>query len=239
VTESIVDILSQGRDNTARASKIYGVVVGIVTNNQDPEKLGRVKVKFPWLAADYASSWARTVQISAGNHYGAVMLPEVGDEVLVGFDQADFDTPYVLGGLYNGKDQPATAPYELVEANSGKVAARRLVSRTGHKLEMVETTAADDAVRLATGDGKHLLELDKKGTKVTVKSDGTVLIEGSRGVTIDAKTGPLDLKGGTVSIKSTGSLKIDGATVAVNGQGTAEFKASGVVTVQGSLVEIN
>jgi uncharacterized protein involved in type VI secretion and phage assembly len=179
------------------------------------------------------------VQYGAGAGRGAMILPEVGDEVLVGFEQGDFDYPYVLGGLYNGRDTPAPSPYELVDNNSGQVVARRLVSRTGHRLELVETAAADNVVRLITGDDKYCLELDKKGTRVTVRSDGTVLVEGTRGITIDAKTGPLELRGGTVSIKSTGSLQVDGATVAVNGQGAAEFKAGGVVTVQGSLVKIN
>ncbi|MDQ4020288.1 MAG: VgrG-related protein [Actinomycetota bacterium] len=218
---------------------VTGLAPAVVTDVRDPRKLGRVKIKFPWLADDYASSWARTVQISAGPRYGAMILPEVGDEVLVGFEQGDFDSPYVLGGLYNGKDTPAASPYELVDRNSGQVVARRLVSRTGHRLELVETAAADNAVRLVTGDDRYLLELDKKGTKITVKSDGTVLVEGSRGVTIDAKTGPLELKGSQVSIKGTGAVKVEGATVSVNGQGTAEFKASGVVTVRGSLVKIN
>ena len=168
-----------------------------------------------------------------------MILPEVGDEVLVGFDQGDFDSPYVLGGLYNGKDEPAPSPYELVDRNSGQVVARRLVSRTGHRLELVEAAGKQDVVRLVTGDDKYSLELDKKGTKVTVHSDGTVLIEGNQGVTIDAKTGPLEFKGGTVSIKATGSLKVEGATVAVSGQGASELTASGTVTVRGALVKIN
>ncbi|MGH3797780.1 MAG: VgrG-related protein [Pseudonocardiaceae bacterium] len=222
-----------------RRHAVSGLVPALVTDVRDPRKLGRVKVKFPWLADDYTSSWARTVQYGAGSKRGAMILPEVGDEVLVGFDQDDFDTPYVLGGLYNGKDEPAPSPYDLVDRNSGQVAARRLVSRTGHRLELVEAAGKQDVIRLITGDDKYSLELDKKGTKVTVTSEGTVLIQGSRGVTIDAKTGPLELKGGTVSIKSTGSLQVQGATVSVNGQGTAEFKASGILTVQGSLVKIN
>ncbi|MGQ0778114.1 MAG: VgrG-related protein [Pseudonocardiales bacterium] len=231
--------LAHGGHERNGARAVAGLSPAVVTDVRDPRKLGRVKVKFPWLAEDYASSWARTVQVSAGPQYGAMILPEVGDEVLVGFEQGDFDSPYVLGGLYNGKDAPATSPYELVDRNSGQVVARRLVSRTGHRLELVETAAADNAVRLVTGDDKYLLELDKKGTKVTVKSDGTVLIEGNRGITIDAKTGPLELKGAQVSIKGTGAVKVEGATVSVNGQGSTELKASGVVTVQGSLVKIN
>ncbi|HEX2299399.1 MAG TPA: VgrG-related protein, partial [Pseudonocardiaceae bacterium] len=146
---------------------VTGLTPALVTDVRDPRKLGRVKIKFPWLADDYASGWARTVQHGAGTKRGAMILPEVGDEVLVGFEQGDFDSPYVLGGLYNGKDEPATSPYELIDGNSGQVAARRLVSRTGHRLELVETATADNVVRLVTGDDKHLLELDKKGTKIT------------------------------------------------------------------------
>jgi len=218
---------------------VSGLAPALVSDVRDPRKLGRVKVTFPWLATDYTTSWARTVQLGAGSERGTMILPEVGDEVLVGFEQGDFDSPYVLGGLYNGKDAPATSPYELVDGNSGQVNGRRLVSRTGHRLELVEATGKQDVVRLVTGDDKYSVELDKKGTKITVKSDGTVLVEGNRGITIDAKTGPLELKGSQVSIKGTGAVKVEGATVSVNGQGSTELKASGVVTVRGSLVKIN
>ena len=231
--------LAHGGHERGGRHAVSGLAPALVSDVRDPRKLGRVKVTFPWLATDYTTGWARTVQVGAGSKRGAMILPEVGDEVLVGFEQGDFDSPYVLGGLYNGKDAPATSPYDLVDGNSGQVNGRRLVSRTGHRLELVEATGKQDVVRLITGDDKYSLELDKKGTKVTVKSDGTVLIEGSRGITIDAKTGPLELKGSSVSIKGTSGVKVEGATVSVNGQGAAELKASGVVTVRGSLVKIN
>ena len=83
----------------AIANRIQGVVVGIVTNNQDPERLNRVKVKFPWLSEDDESYWARlcTSAVEAtSNHY---RLPEVGSEVLVAFEQGDVRFPYVLGVL--------------------------------------------------------------------------------------------------------------------------------------------
>jgi phage protein D len=86
-----------------------GVVVALVTDVSDPEGLGRVKVSFPWLSDDFVSGWARTVQAGAGKNRGAMVLPEVGDEVLVVFEQGDVRRPYVLGGLWNGVDTPATA----------------------------------------------------------------------------------------------------------------------------------
>ena len=86
--------------------QIAGVVPAVVTSAKDPDQLGRVKIKLPWLADTYESWWARTVQPGAGKDRGAAILPEVGDEVLVAFAQGDLEHPYVLGGLYNGVDKP-------------------------------------------------------------------------------------------------------------------------------------
>ena len=64
---------------------IGGVVIGVVTNNQDPDELGRVKLRFPWLSEDYESNWARVASLMAGKERGAYFLPDVDDEVLVAF----------------------------------------------------------------------------------------------------------------------------------------------------------
>ncbi|MEV8456203.1 VgrG-related protein [Streptomyces sp. NPDC052095] len=87
-------------------SRCAGLVSGTVTDTQDPEGSGRVKVRFPWLSDEYASDWARTAQ-SGGTGGGDAFIPEVGDEVLVGFEHGHLDRPYVLAGLYNGKDRPS------------------------------------------------------------------------------------------------------------------------------------
>ena len=101
-----------GASSTERARpgdrRSTGSSSAIVTNNNDPDKLGRVKLKFPWLADTYESDWARIVQLGAGPDSGAVFLPEVNDEVLVAFEFGDIRRPYVLGGLWNGKDKPAS-----------------------------------------------------------------------------------------------------------------------------------
>ncbi len=103
--ESIIDILSQGRDREAQASKIYGVVIGVVTNNSDPDSLGRVKVMFPWLSDDVESWWARVAKPSAGT----MIIPNIEDEVLLAFEHGDVRFPYILGVLDNGVDIPPTA----------------------------------------------------------------------------------------------------------------------------------
>src|ERR1700750_2275998 len=93
-------------DNTAeaRSGRIYGVVVAVVTNNQDPDGFGRVKVKFPWLSDVDESSWARIAAPMAGKARGIYFLPEVDDEVLVIFEHGDVRSPYVLGALWNCQD---------------------------------------------------------------------------------------------------------------------------------------
>ncbi|MHC5832550.1 MAG: phage baseplate assembly protein V, partial [Nostoc sp.] len=79
-------------------------LVGIVTNNKDPKGLGRVKVQFPTLTEEHTSNWARVVAPGAGNNRGFDCLPEIRDEVLVGFEHGDIHRPYIIGGVWNGED---------------------------------------------------------------------------------------------------------------------------------------
>lgn len=220
------------------ADRHTGLVPAVVTDIRDPEKLGRVRLKFPWLSEDYQSGWARVVQPGAGKDRGSVVLSEVDDEVLVGFEHGDFDAPYVLGGLHNGKDTVPKLTTELIDGNSGQVSERAFVSRTGHKLEYIDHPHTD-AVILSTADGKCVVKLDKRNQMVEITSTKGVRVKATNGVSIDAGTGPLDLKGQSVSVKSTGATKVEGATVSVAGQGQAELTASGAVTVRGSIVKIN
>jgi uncharacterized protein involved in type VI secretion and phage assembly len=189
-----------------------GVVIAQVSDNRDPDRLGRVRVTFPWLSDDFVSDWARTVQLGAGSNRGAVIVPEVGDEVLVAFEQGSFQRPYVLGGLYNGVDTPDAGTVTLVDSNAGTVDRRAFVSRTGHRLEMVESASGAQGIVLQTGDGKLALQLDQKGTKVTLHSDGTVSIEAQGDLTVKTGTGTLSLQGQQVQIKGQTGVTVDGGT---------------------------
>src|SRR5437868_3604561 len=104
---NLFDLLVESEERGTMAGRISGVVVGVVTNNQgDPDGLGRVKVKFPWLSNEEESFWARVAAPMAGKERGFYFLPEVEDEVLVAFEQGDVRFPYVVGSLWNGKDAP-------------------------------------------------------------------------------------------------------------------------------------
>jgi uncharacterized protein involved in type VI secretion and phage assembly len=218
-----------------------GVVVAVVTDVLDPEKLGRVKLSFPWLSDDFVSGWSRTVHPGAGKDRGAMLLPEVGDEVLVVFEQGDVRRPYVLGGLWNGVDTPDTAGVSWVDSGSGAVNRRSVVSRNGHRLDLLDEDGKTEGVSLSSKDGKVSLVLDATGTKVTVHSDGTVLVEGSQGVTVDAGSAALDLKGGRITIKGTQGVTVDGGSgpVKVSSGSQLDLKGGSLASLSAGLVKIN
>ncbi|MGE0709558.1 MAG: phage baseplate assembly protein V [Planctomycetota bacterium] len=186
--ESITDILSQGRDRESQASKIHGFVVGLVTNNKDPDKLGRIKVKFPWLSDDVESWWARVVQPMGGKERGQWWIPEIDDEVLVGFEQGDVRFPYVLGSLYNGKDLPPKCDditstfggtgydhggYSCSGRDfneDGKDDLRFIRSRSGHLLIM-DDKSGDERITICDKTGKHRLEIHTKDKRVVITSE--------------------------------------------------------------------
>ena len=105
------------------------------------------------------------------------MLPEVGDEVLVAFEQGDIRRPYVVGGLFNGVDTPKPGPIDDVDGGSGAINRRSLVSRRGHRIDLLDQDGRKEGIALATGDGKHTFTLDATGSTVTLHSDGSVTIE--------------------------------------------------------------
>jgi len=105
MTTSLIDLLTPS-GGSHESGRFYGVVMGIVTNNQDPSNMARVRVKFPWLSDDNESWWARLATPMAGAGRGSYFLPEVNDEVLIAFEHGDVRFPYVLGGLWNGQDAP-------------------------------------------------------------------------------------------------------------------------------------
>src|ERR1700760_115671 len=107
MAENLYKIIQKAHETASTGdAKMYGVEVAIVTNVQDPDKLGRIKVCFPRLPRKPESDWVRVVQRAAGAGRGFSWLPEVADEVLVAFERGGAQRPYVVGALWNGKNKP-------------------------------------------------------------------------------------------------------------------------------------
>lgn len=153
-----------GGDSSPRGARMPGLATGVVTDIREGRgkgERGSVRLKFPWLDDTYVSDWVRTVQWG-GQGGGGVFSPEVNDEVLVGFEQGLLDSPYVLGGLYNGVDKPSPHDVPLVDPTSGKVNRRSLVSRSGNRIELLDAPRGPSGVRLATGDKQLEVTLDER-----------------------------------------------------------------------------
>lgn len=249
-------LLALASSDSGPARGPRGLAVGVVTDVQDPEGLGRVKVSMPWLSDDYVSDWARTVQSGAGKDRGWMVLPEVGDEVLLGFEQGDFRRPYVLGSLHNGVDTPLAKGASLIDSGTGAVNRRSMVSRLGHRIDLLDAAGTATGIALATSDDKLTLRMDAQATKITVHSDGTILIEGGNGVVVDAASAKLELKGGQISISGTQGVSVDGGsgnvsvkagaqldltglTAKLEGSSTTEVKGGATCAISAGLVRIN
>jgi uncharacterized protein involved in type VI secretion and phage assembly len=218
---------------------VPGVVNAVVTAAKDPENQGRVKVKFPVLSDTYESWWARTVQAGAGASRGAVVLPEVGDEVLVAFGHGSFQQPFVLGGLYNGKDQPDKPWADHVGSTDGAVQRRAFVSRSGMLVEFLESPDGEQ-LTVSTNGGKHKISLvQKPDAVIEILSEGPVNVTAKKDVSVTTSTGDVVIKGKKVSVEASTGLELKGATVKITGSATAELAGGATTTIKGGLVRIN
>lgn len=211
---SITGILEQGKKHD---SKIYGVVVGIVTDNKDPDGLGRIKVIIPRISGEDESNWARVISFMAGKERGAFYLPEVDDEVLLAFEYGDINIPYVIGSLWNGKDKPP------ITNDDGENNIRIIKSRSGHIIRL-DDTDGKEKIEIVDKTEKNSIIIDSKENKISIKSEKDIEISAPNGkVTIDAKD---------IEAKSSASAKIEASS-------SMDLKASGTLTVKGATVNIN
>lgn len=202
----------------ARSGALYGVVIGLVTNNKDEENLGRVKVKFPWLSEEDESQWARVATPMAGKDRGALFLPEVDDEVLIAFEHGDMRRPYVLGALWNGVD---TLPKEF--GNDGKNNLRLIKSRSGHLIKLDDTDGGEK-IELIDKSGKNSIVVDTKENTITITTDKDILLKAPKGkISLDAKE---------IELKSSAAVKVEAGS-------EMTLKASATATLKGATVNIN
>jgi uncharacterized protein involved in type VI secretion and phage assembly len=232
---------SRGTSPALVTAPVPGVVSAIVTNVADDEKQGRVKVKLPRLDDEFESGWLRVVQPGAGPERGALVLPEVDDEVLVAFEQGDMRRGYVLGGVHNGVDLPAPAVRDSAVGSDGLVQTRSFTSRKGHFV-LYSDADGDEYVELATKDSLFSVKVakDAEGGAVIVASDNVIKVGAGGDVTVTAQgkvtieaTGDLQLTGQSVAIEATSSVTVKGQTVTVEGTGTSTVKG-GQVSVAGT-----
>ncbi|MBO0348273.1 VgrG-related protein [Phormidium pseudopriestleyi FRX01] len=212
------------------------MMVGVVSNNNDPDGLGRVRVKFPTLTEEHESNWARVVAIGGGPDRGFDCLPEINDEVLVAFEHGDIHRPYIIGGVWNGKDKPPEKVAESVA--NGKVRLRTIKTRLGHKLQFVEEDkgSSKKGIYIETVDGeKHKLHLNDTDKKIEMKTSG------SHYLLLDDKNKKLETKtngGHTVLMDDNGSKKIDITSVGDMNVKTGSSGKTRALKVNGGEIQV-
>jgi uncharacterized protein involved in type VI secretion and phage assembly len=180
-----------------------GVQVAVVTQNEDPDGLGRVRVKYPELGEETEGWWARIAAPGAGGDRGLLMTPLVDDEVLVAFEHGDVRRPLVLGALWNGEDTPG----ELVQTDgSFRLRSKETI---GLEADKKMTIKAVEELTVEVGSASTVMKKDgtvtATGKDVTVKGSGSVTIEATSSLTIKA--------GGSLTIQAGGTVKVTGAQV--------------------------
>ncbi len=201
------------RASTGPGGLFYGVYPALVIDLQDPDGQGRVKIRLPW-SPDTGNAryevWARVATMMGGNNRGTWFIPDVDDEVLVSFEAGNPRRPYVVGGLWNGKDKP---PQSMDSDNNVKT----IVSREDIRIIMDDTKGA--VTLTIKTPGGHSIVLDDGQLSVTVEdSNGNSMKMEASGITITASA--------KVTINASSTVEVSAGMVTVNA-GMSKF--SGVV----------
>ncbi len=214
---------NQIHSSEAEGGKVHEAVVGIVTDNKDPQKLGRVKVKVPILSDADTTWWAPIVMSGAGKNRGWFFIPEINDEVLVIFEHGDVHRPLVVGTLWNGKD---AAP----DKNAGGNKRRMIKSRAGSKVTFYD----DDApkITIEDGGGKGRVTIDAQNKKIIIES-----LEGD--VCLQAPTGEMTIVAKAITLEAKQNVEIHAGAAMAWGAGQSAKINGQSVTISGAAVNVN
>jgi phage baseplate assembly protein gpV len=211
--------------------KFPGVVTGKVISVNDPLTLGRVQVQLPFIDAEDSSPWARVAVPMAGKQFGHYFIPDVDEEVLVAFEHGDVRAPYILGSLWT-----ATAPPPL---QSPQAQIRTIRTPAGVQIVMAERPAA---ISIQTGAPTEPIPASPSATgphQSLVMDSSGVGITTPKKVQIEVNTTKVTISPDSVEITlGSNSIKLSASGVEVQGT-TISIKASGPLTLSGSLVQIN
>jgi phage baseplate assembly protein V len=196
-----------GRDRFSAAVDTYhGLYAGIVTDDEDPNGRGRVKLRLRWIADDFITQWAAVAQIYAGNGFGGYWIPERDDQVLVAFLGGELRRPIIVGALYSEGELPHAARLNGADPKYFR-------TKAGHMLLMEDGKGRK--IKLVDATGKNSVLIDSEANSITIEAQSDVTIKGGANVTVEA-TGNLTLKGAAIKIEATGAVIVSGKSINLN-----------------------
>ena len=219
-----------------------------VTNIEDPEKLGRIKVKFSWMDkdGDTESPWIQMMRPYISEKGGIYFLPEIDTEVLVGFEGGNMERPYVYGSLYSkGSYKPDS---------SWSKENYFIRSKSGHTIHFADEQGKQ-SITIYDSEKNNKIIVSASDKRVVIRSEGDIEIKASGDLRLEAGnkvvlkgTSGVEIGSGAdinlnananIAGEAKASLKLSAVELKAEGQGTAEISSSGITTVKGSMVKIN
>ena len=222
-----------------------GCATGDVVDNVDPSNMGRIKVRFRWNDTDESTRWTRVASTYAGNARGFHFLPEIGDEVLLTFEQGDPERPIVIGSLWNGVDKAPT-----MEQNK----AKRIITRSGNTIQLFDEDD-DERIEIYSAKGECWVQLHNNKGKplLTIHSEGDISFEAENEIRLTCKTFTQDVSSnatrkiggndtsdvsGNVLSKAGGKHATEGMNVVVKAGAMLDAVAGGIHSIVGAMVHI-
>jgi len=215
----------QIRTGEDESSKVYEPLVGVVTDNKDPQKLGRVKVKLPILSEQDSTFWMPIIMLGASKNRGWFFIPEPDDEVLIVFEHGDLDRGLVIGALWNGKDKPPDANPD------GDNAHRVIKSRAGSRVMFDDS--AEPKIIIEDGTGKGRITFDTKNNKIIIEA-----LEGD--VCFQSPTGDMKIVAKSAEFTAKQNLEIHaGSNMGWGTDKSLKINGGSGVTMSGSTANLN
>ena len=250
-------------------NRIFGIVVGEVVDNYDKERSGRICVLIHTRDADAnVLKWAKVATPYIGKEWGMFFLPEVGDQVLVAFDQGNIERPYVIGSIPKDNDK------FLSKSKDEQNQKKRIVTRHGNAIEFFDgepdegTAEQKDSITITTPESKHTIMLNDEKQLISIKDkegncdiemktkEGEMVVNANKKltltvgdsikVTMSGESGKVTIEAKDLSIQSQGKLALKGegktdltgANVTVESTGMLKISAGGMLTEEGKPIKI-
>lgn len=184
---------TNGDKEAEEEKKRPSLVSGIVINNCDQIKQGKVLVRIPTLDEEV---WARVPSSGAGSNRGIMNIPQPDDEVLVGFADKDPNNAYILGSVWNNNDRiPAESPEELL---TKRLIRTGILKLPGHEIEFDD---ASQSITITTSTDQQIIMKPEKIEITTKQGAAKIVLDTTGKVTIEAKL-KIKLEAPDIEIKS-------------------------------------